>query len=55
MWHTHPGGTAEPSGTDLAAVEKLRKVPERAPRNFLMLILGGELSAPQIEGFLFGH
>lgn len=55
MWHTHPGGIAEPSGTDLAAVEKLRRVPERAPRNFLMLILGGELPTPQIQGFLFGQ
>ena len=55
MWHTHPGGVAEPSGTDLAAVEKLRRVPERAPRHFLMMILGGALPAPQIEGFLFAR
>ncbi len=55
MWHTHPGGVAEPSGTDLGAMEKLRRVPERAPRHFLMLILGGSLPAPQIEGYLFGR
>lgn len=55
MWHTHPGGIAEPSDTDLAAVEKLRAVPERAPRNFLMMILGGSLPTPTIEGFLFGR
>lgn len=55
MWHTHPGGIAEPSGTDLSAMEKLRRVPERAPRNFLMLILGGSLPTPQIEGYLFGR
>lgn len=55
MWHTHPCGIAEPSGTDLAAVEKLRRVPERAPRHFLMMILGGSLPTPQIEGFLFGR
>lgn len=54
MWHTHPGGIAEPSGTDLAAVEKLRKVPERAPRHFLMLILGGALPTLHMGGFLFG-
>jgi proteasome lid subunit RPN8/RPN11 len=55
MWHTHPGGIAEPSRADLAAVEKLRKVPERAPRHFLMLIFGGALPTPQIEGFLFAR
>lgn len=55
MWHTHPGGVAEPSGTDLAAIEKLRAIPEQSPRNFLMLIIGGRVPAPQIEGFLFGR
>jgi proteasome lid subunit RPN8/RPN11 len=55
MWHTHPGGIAEPSPTDRAAMEKLRRVPERTPRHFLMLILGGDLSRPEIGGFLFGR
>jgi len=55
MWHTHPGGIAEPSVTDLGAMEKLRRVPERSPRNFLMLILGGVLQTPEIEGYLFGR
>lgn len=55
MWHTHPGGIAEPSGTDVAAMDKLRRIPERAPRNFLMLILGGTFPKPRIEGYLFGR
>jgi integrative and conjugative element protein (TIGR02256 family) len=55
MWHTHPGGVASPSGTDLAAVEKLRAIPEQSPRSFIMLIIGGRMPTPQIEGFLFGR
>jgi proteasome lid subunit RPN8/RPN11 len=55
MWHTHPGGIAEPSGTDLGAMQKLRASAKRPPRNFLMLIVGGHSPDYEIQGYLFGR
>lgn len=55
MWHTHPGGIAEPSGTDLGAMQKLRASAMRPPRNFLMLIVGGHSPDYEIQGYLFGR
>jgi len=55
MWHTHPGGYPSPSTTDLSAMEMLLARPSELPRHFLMLILGGQMSSPQFEGFAFAR
>lgn len=55
MWHTHPGGIPSPSTTDLYAMKMLLERPSELPRHFLMLILGGQMSSPQFEGFAFAR
>jgi integrative and conjugative element protein (TIGR02256 family) len=41
MWHTHPGGLAAPSPTDLQGMGRLLSPAGRAPRRALLMILGG--------------
>jgi integrative and conjugative element protein (TIGR02256 family) len=53
MWHTHPGGTPDPSPTDRAAMAKLFASPDFTGRHFLMLIIGGSVQTPHIAGSLF--
>jgi len=55
MWHTHPGGVPSPSCTDFSAMDQLRKNAGGMPRNFLMLILGGQMKSPEIAGFVFAR
>jgi integrative and conjugative element protein (TIGR02256 family) len=53
MWHTHPGGSPEPSPIDRAAMARLFASPDFKGRHFLMLIVGGSLKSSHIAGSLF--
>jgi integrative and conjugative element protein (TIGR02256 family) len=53
MWHTHPGARAQPSDTDFGAMKRLWEVPEKLPRKFLMLIVGGRAPGQEFGGHIF--
>jgi proteasome lid subunit RPN8/RPN11 len=53
MWHTHPGGKPRPSPVDRSAMRELLGSPNFHGRHFLMLIVGGSASSPNIAGSLF--
>ena len=42
-WHTHPGGTCNPSGTDDATMERLRKCRLRGCASPILIILSGAM------------
>lgn len=42
-WHTHPGGTCNPSGTDDATMEQLRECRLRGCASPIMIILSGDM------------
>lgn len=55
MWHTHPGGPAQPSPTDVNAMRLLSRAGEMAARQFLMLIVGGHQPNLHFGGHVFGR
>ncbi len=55
MWHTHPGGIARPSPTDINAMRQLSRAGEMAARHFLMLIVGGHQPDLHFGGHVFGR
>lgn len=54
MWHTHPEGMALPSETDLAGMAQILETSKPAPRQAVLLIVGGSAVAQEhLGGYLF--
>lgn len=53
MWHTHPGGTAQPSPTDMGGMRQLVDDAHRPLPQQLLVIVGGVMAAPTLGAWLY--
>lgn len=55
LWHTHPGGVAAPSATDLMGMYQVVAAAEPSTPRSLMLIVGTAGGAPHVGAFVFSR